>query len=353
MIMKPEEDNKFMQRCLDLASKAQGATYPNPLVGAVIVHDGSIIGEGFHLKAGSAHAEVIAVNSVADSRLLKSSTLYVNLEPCSHHGKTPPCSDLIISSGIKKVVIGTKDTSDKVSGRGISNLVNAGCNVITEVLGKESRWINRRFFTFHEKKRPYIILKWAQSADGFLDYVRDYNTGVKPVWISGEVERVLVHRWRAEEQSILAGAGTLRADNPLLNVREWPGVDPIRIILSSSGSVDERSALFRIPGKNILFTHNNGNEIINTVRVKIDNNRSSASQMAEYLFNLGLQSVMVEGGAKVLDHFITTGLWDEARIFYGKAHFNEGIPAPTLNGKIHKEGIFSRSILKVIVNEVD
>lgn len=342
-----------MQRCLDLAGKANGATYPNPLVGAVVVHDGSIIGEGFHMKAGTPHAEVIALNSVADRKLLKSSILYVNLEPCSHYGKTPPCSDLIISSGIMKVIIGTKDTSDKVSGRGIANLVNAGCEVKTGVLEKESRWINRRFFTFHEKKRPYIILKWAQSADGFLDYRRDFITGQKPVWISGEAERVLVHRWRAEEQSILAGAGTLRADNPLLNVREWPGTDPIRIILSGSGSVDEESAVFQTPGKNILFTHNGGSEIINTVRVKMNRNKNSASQIADYLFNSGVQSVLVEGGAKVLDHFISTGLWDEARIFYGKANFCDGVGVPLISGKIHEEEIFSRSVLKVVVNEVD
>ncbi len=186
--MPEKDDIKFMQRCLDLASKSEGRTYPNPLVGSVIVHNGRIIGEGYHLKAGEPHAEVVAINSVNEKELLSSSTLYVNLEPCSHFGKTPPCSDLIISRSIKKVVIGTTDTSEKVSGKGIAKLKESGCEVITGVLEEKCRWINRRFFTFHEKKRPYIILKWAQSADGFLDAERSKDHIRKPLWITGNSE---------------------------------------------------------------------------------------------------------------------------------------------------------------------
>jgi len=351
--MHPSDNIKFIRRCLDLAVRAEGMTYPNPLVGSVIVHNGLIIGEGYHLKAGGPHAEKIAIDSVADKEMLKSSTLYVNLEPCSHFGKTPPCSDLIISAGIKKVIIGTKDTSDKVSGKGISNLKNADCEVITGVLEQECRWINRRFFTFNEKKRPYIILKWAQSADGFIDTNRHDDSGQKPAWITGEAERVLVHKWRAAEQAILAGAGTIRADNPRLNVREWSGRNPVRGILSSSGLLNEGFAVFNINGTNVVFTNNADAKIANAVMVKLDERSSSALQITNYFFNSGIQSMLIEGGAKVLNHFISSGLWDEARIFCGKDYFKEGIRTPVLNGKILLQKKYSGSSLKVILNEID
>jgi diaminohydroxyphosphoribosylaminopyrimidine deaminase/5-amino-6-(5-phosphoribosylamino)uracil reductase len=251
--------NIFMKRCLEIASKAEGETYPNPLVGSVIVHEGKIIGEGYHIRAGEKHAEITAIDSVSDKSLLKDSTLYVNLEPCSHYGKTPPCADALISYGIPRVVIGTIDTSDKVSGGGIRLLQNAGCEVITGVLEKECRRINRRFFTFNEKKRPYITLKWAQSADGYLDKVRekDKNNGIN--WITGKPERILVHKWRATEEAILAGAGTVRTDNPILNVREWPGRQPVKLILSGSGTIDNNSSVFKsvgTKGQVVVFTYN-------------------------------------------------------------------------------------------------
>ncbi|MDQ1297394.1 MAG: diaminohydroxyphosphoribosylaminopyrimidine deaminase, partial [Bacteroidota bacterium] len=200
------DDIKFMQRCLDLAQKAEGMTRPNPMVGSVIVRGGVIIGEGYHLKAGGPHAEVVAINSVMDKSLLRSSALYVNLEPCSHFGKTPPCADLIVSSGLRKVFIGPGDTSEKISGQGIAILKKAGLEVKTGILEEKCRYINRRFFTFNEKKRPYIVLKWAQSADGFLDIERRKAVQQRPTWITGEAERVLVHKWRATEQAILVGA---------------------------------------------------------------------------------------------------------------------------------------------------
>jgi diaminohydroxyphosphoribosylaminopyrimidine deaminase/5-amino-6-(5-phosphoribosylamino)uracil reductase len=218
--MEDTDNDIFMRRCLELASGAEGITYPNPMVGCVIVHENKIIGEGYHLKPGGPHAEVIAINSVPDKARLKASTLIVNLEPCSHFGKTPPCADFIISNSIPRVVIGTMDTSEKVSGRGIALLKDAGCEVISGVLEKECRWLNRRFFTFHEKKRPYIVLKWAQSADGYIDIQRseDHKTG--PNWITGKPEKVLVHKWRASEQAILVGAGTVNADDPKLDVQD-------------------------------------------------------------------------------------------------------------------------------------
>jgi diaminohydroxyphosphoribosylaminopyrimidine deaminase/5-amino-6-(5-phosphoribosylamino)uracil reductase len=307
MKLQEGDDIKFMRRCLDLAGKAEGMTYPNPLVGSVIVCEGTIIGEGYHLKAGGPHAEVNAINSVSNKRLLGTSCLYVNLEPCSHTGKTPPCTDLIISSGIRKIIIGTADTSEKVSGKGIAKLKNAGCDVITGVLEKECRRINRRFFTYNEKKRPYIILKWAQSADGFLDAERKQETKMQPARITGNSERVLVHKWRASEQSILVGAGTLRADDPQLNVRYWTGRDPIRLILSGSGLPDSNAALFRFNGTNIVFTCNAEMETGNAVIVKLNRGRSAAIQISEYLFRNDIQSVLIEGGAQVLGHFISAG----------------------------------------------
>jgi len=349
--MPEQDDIKFMQRCLDLASKSEGRTYPNPLVGSVIVHNGRIIGEGYHLKAWEPHAEVVAINSVNEKDLFSSSTLYVNLEPCSHYGKTPPCSDMIISRSIKKVVVGTMDTSEKVSGKGIAKLKESGCEVITGVLEDKCRWINRRFFTFHEKKRPYIILKWAQSADGFLDAERSKDHIRKPLWITGNSERVLVHRWRASEQSILAGAGTVRIDNPKLNVRDWTGKDPVRLILSSTGNLDDSSALFKADGRNIVFTHNADAKFRKTIMVMLDKGADSASQITGYLYREGLQSVLIEGGAKVLDHFISSGIWDEARIFRGRDYFKKGVMAPSVRGRSFSHDLFSRSSMEVILND--
>ena len=348
--MAQDNDIKFMRRCLDLAGKAEGMTYPNPQVGSVIVHNDDIIGEGYHFRAGEPHAEVNAINSVKNRELLGKAVLYASLEPCSHHGKTPPCAELIVTSGIRKVVVGTIDTSDKVAGKGILFLKNAGCEVVTGVLENECRWINRRFFSFSEKKRPYIILKWAQSADGYLDYERDKSSSGKPVWITGNPERVLVHRWRAAEQAILAGAGTIRSDNPQLNVRYWTGTNPVRVILSRSGMLDEGAAVFRTDGTNIVFTLNDRIDLINSDIVKLSNNTSTASQVAGYLHGKGIQSVLIEGGAEVLNHFISEDLWDEARIFTGKQFFRKGVRAPVLKGKVLQESEFALSKLDVVLN---
>jgi len=350
--MQAGDDIKFMRRCLDLAVNAEGNTYPNPLVGSVIVYNGMIIGEGYHLKAGGPHAEKIAIDSVIRKDLLHFSTLYVNLEPCSHFGKTPPCSDLIIGSGIKRIVTGTTDTSGKVNGKGISMLRDAGCEVINGILEDECRRVNRRFFTYHEKKRPYIILKWAESSDGYLDIDRDRFSGRRPTWITGKSERVLVHRWRAAEQSILVGAGTIRADNPLLNVREWTGKDPVKLILSSSGCLDKNSLIFSSGGEVIVFTH--VQEIWQEFPARIillDRNISSAIQILNFLYESEIQSLFIEGGAEVLKLFINEGLWDEARIFHGRSAFGGGVKAPELKGRLCSGNEFAESILEVISND--
>jgi diaminohydroxyphosphoribosylaminopyrimidine deaminase / 5-amino-6-(5-phosphoribosylamino)uracil reductase len=351
--MQGKDDIKFMRRCLDLAVSAEGLTYPNPMVGSVIVYEGLIIGEGFHLKAGSPHAEEYAIISVKDKALLPDAVLYVNLEPCSHFGMRPPCADLIIKEGIRKVVIGTLDTSDKVSGKGIEKLKSAGCEVVIGIIEDECRFINRRFFTFHEKKRPYIILKWAQSADRFIGIERGKKSERKPTWIIGKAEKVLVHKWRASEQSILAGAGTIRADNPELTVRDWSGKSPMRLVLSGSGDLGINQPLFRTIGTDIVFTHSTSVQIPDSEAVIIDKNRDSLLQVAEYLYSKEIQSVIIEGGAQVMNHYISIGLWDEARIFKGTKNFINGIEAPVIKGKIQSITKFSSSELQVILNESD
>ena len=345
--MVETDENKFMRRCLELASKAEGLTYPNPMVGSVVVYKGRIIGEGYHLKAGESHAEVNAINSVTDKSKLISSTLYVNLEPCSHYGKTPPCADFIISNKIPRVIIGTTDTSDKVSGQGIQKLRDTGCEVKTGVIEDECRNLNKRFFTFHEKKRPYIILKWAESADGFLDSERSENQKAEPNWITGKPERILVHKWRASEQTILVGAETMRKDSPKLNVREWKGPDPLKLVLSSSGDVDTTSFVNKTIDTAIVFTHNSGSYIPDAKKIVLKEDVSSAVQISDYLYNAGFQSLFVEGGGKVLSHFISEGLWDEARIFKGPEYFTKGVKAPQFKGIHVLKTVFSGSILEI------
>ncbi len=357
-------NEKYMRRCLDLAVKAEGFTYPNPMVGSVIVHNGKIIGEGFHLRSGGPHAEVIAINSVEDKQLLKESTIYVNLEPCSHHGKTPPCADLIIYCGIPNVVIGTPDSNAKVSGNGIRKLKAAGHNVVVGVLQDECRYLNRRFFTCHEKRRPYVILKWAESSDGYIDIDPLAKDGRGSYWISGLPERVLVHRWRAAEQAILTGGRTVRVDNPGLNVRLWSGYDPLRVVLSRSGNIDKSASVFKTikkkcknadgrtaygsRGPTLMFTAGDINNFPGCEVVRLSDETEAATQVLEQLYNLGLQSVIVEGGAGTLNHFISLGLWDEARIFAGKIPFTNGVKAPEITGKATCVWPFEKCTLKVI-----
>jgi diaminohydroxyphosphoribosylaminopyrimidine deaminase / 5-amino-6-(5-phosphoribosylamino)uracil reductase len=344
-------DIKYMRRCLELACKAEGLTYPNPMVGSVIVHDGLIIGEGYHLRSGGPHAEVIAINSVSDRQKLKESTLYVSLEPCSHFGKTPPCSDYIISCSIPRVVIGTTDSNEKVSGRGITKLQEAGCEVKVGVLGEECRWLNRRFFTYHEKKRPYIILKWARSADGYIDLIRTAEMKAEPNWITGKAERCLVHKWRSEEQSILAGGNTVRTDDPGLNVRFWAGRNPLRIILSGSGNISSEAAVFNEEEKILLFTENAGLKLPGADTVLISSGLPAGMQITAHLYKEGIQSLFIEGGAAVLNHFISNDLWDEARIFTGDQLFRNGVKAPEIAGTVKEKIRFGQSSLEILINE--
>lgn len=317
----------YIKRCLQLAKNGLPAAMPNPSVGAVIVFKDQIIGEGYTSAYGGPHAEVNAINSVKDKSLLKKSTIYVSLEPCSHFGKTPPCCDLIIEHGIPEIVIGTIDTNIKVAGKGVQKLIDAGRKVVLGILEKECKESNKRFFTFHEKKRPYIILKWAESQDGFIapsEEKRKLQNGEekKPVWITNPFSRQLVHKWRAEEQAILVGTQTVIDDNPKLNVRDWAGKNPIRIVLDKNNRISEESHIFDNQAKTMLLTDR-----------EIDYSKNIAIQIADTLFYNNIQSVIIEGGRRTLQTFIDEDLWDEARVFKGSVFFEEGIKAPVLPKK--------------------
>ncbi len=321
------------------------------MVGSVIVYDENIIGEGWHHKAGAPHAEVNAIQSVSDKTLLKKATIYVSLEPCSHFGKTPPCSDLIIAKDIKKVVIGIMDPFVEVAGRGIKKLMDAGCDVRVGILEEKSRELNKRFLTFHQKKRPYIILKWAQSQDGFL--VPEKQKKREPVWISNNFSKQVVHKWRSEEQAILVGTNTAVADNPKLNTRFWDGPSPTRIVLDRKSRIPKNSALFDGSVKTIVLTEENAEapSTQNLIFEQLDFAKNLPQQIGEVLYRHQLQSVIIEGGARTLQSFIDKGIWDEARVFTGKIQFKKGIKAPEFSGKIISEENITGDNLKIFYND--
>jgi diaminohydroxyphosphoribosylaminopyrimidine deaminase/5-amino-6-(5-phosphoribosylamino)uracil reductase len=324
---------KYMQRCIDLAKNGLGTTYPNPLVGSVIVYNDKIIGEGWHRKAGEPHAEVNAINSVKNQSLLSQSTIYVSLEPCSHFGKTPPCSELIISKNIPNIVIGTIDPFAQVSGAGIQKLKDAGRNVTVGILENECNQLNKRFFTFHTQKRPYIILKWAESADGYIAPLRKPKQ--EPVWLSNVYSRQLVHKWRSEEQAILVGTQTVLDDNPSLTVRDWSGRHPIRIVLDQNNRISKESSIFDNQAQTILLS-----------MTEIDYSKKIGVQIANFLFNHGIQSVIIEGGSKTLQTFIDENIWDEARIFKGVSLLHQGIKRPQISAQYNaKEYILNDELL--------
>ena len=348
---------KYMQRCIELARQGFGNTAPNPMVGSVIVYKDKIIGEGYHLIFGEAHAEVNAINSVKDKSLLKESTLYVNLEPCSHYGKTPPCANLIASLGIPDVVVGAIDTAAHVSGKGIEILKKAGCNVITGVLEKECRLLNARFFTFHEKRRPYIILKWAQTEDGFIDLIREQGSAVQPNWITNEYAKTVVHKWRSEEQAILVGTHTVIADNPELTSRYWFGKNPLRIVLDRELKLGKTYKVFNELAETIIIAdlqYANSTFEFKKLNIGIefvDYKKDFFSQLFGILVERNIQSVIIEGGQITLDSFIKNGFWDEARIFTGSKKFYEGIKAPDILGDIFIKEQLGNSKLILMYNK--
>lgn len=342
----------YIKRCIELAQNALGNTYPNPMVGSVIVYQNKIIGEGWHKKAGEAHAEVNAIASVKDTTLLKKATIYVSLEPCSHFGKTPPCADLIIHHKIPKVIVGSLDPNPKVAGRGVKKLLEAGCKVNVGVLDDECKNLNKRFFTFHQKKRPYIILKWAQSSDGFIA-PKAQETG-KPLWISSKASKQLLHKWRSEEQAILVGTTTVLKDNPQLTNRLWEGNSPVRVILDQHLKINKDAAVLDGTVKTIVFTSKTKSEYPHFKNVFFESilfNEKLPYSICEVLFKHHIQSVIIEGGTQTLQTFIEANLWDEARVFTGKIVLKEGIEAPVLNLKATQTDIIFEDQLNLYYND--
>ncbi len=350
---------KYIKRCLQIAKNGLGTARPNPSVGAVVVYNNKIIGEGFTSSYGQNHAEVNAIESVKDKSLLKEATIYVTLEPCAHFGKTPPCADLIVKHQFKKVVIGCVDSNNLVAGKGIERLNNAGIKVIVGVLEDECREHHKRFFTNQEKKRPFIILKWAETKDGCIaPLTKDEN---RPVWISNPYSQQLVHQLRSREHAILVGTNTVIADNPKLNVRSWYGENPIRIVLDRNLRIPKSANVFDKSVKTIVITESRSlktkNVISNEVEKsqliyeKIDFTKKIASQICEVLQKHQIQSLIIEGGTQTLQTFIDENLWDEAMIFIGDCEFGMGVKSPIFKKTVIEEKNIKSDVLKIYTND--
>jgi len=329
-------DELYMKRCLELAEMGNGQVSPNPLVGCVIVSGGQIIGEGYHKKYGQAHAEVNAVNAVIEKYgeeaavLLKNATVYVSLEPCAHFGKTPPCADLLIRHQVQKVVIGNRDPFPDVDGKGMEKLLHAGIEVVSGVLETECSFVNRRFFTRITQNRPYIILKWARTANGYFAPKNSVQH-----WISGPLAKKLVHKWRTEEDAILIGKQTAITDNPQLSAREWPGRNPIRIMIDRKLEVADNSNIYNDQAKTIVINEQKTDVINNIHYIQMEDMQYYLPQKIAYqLYLMDIQSIIIEGGANILNQFIAAGLWDEARVFNSAHSWDTGIFSPQINGRI-------------------
>lgn len=338
-----------MWRCIHLACNGQQGAAPNPMVGAVIVCDDQIIGEGYHRRCGEAHAEVNAIRSVRQPELLKRSTIYVSLEPCSHYGKTPPCADLIIEKQIPRVVVGCIDPFSKVSGRGIQKLKDAGIEVTVGVLEAECRSLNRRFITFHGEKRPYIVLKWAQSADRFIDIKR---TGGNPVVLSSVETQMLVHKLRAESKAIMVGRQTALMDNPSLTVRNWYGNNPLRLVLDRNLTLPAGLHLFDGSVPTVVFTEKEKQSQFNLTYCSLDFTENIIPQILTYLYEHNIQSLLVEGGTQLLQSFIDIDIWDEIWVEQTPDCLIDGVRAPVLplSGRLKTEKHFTSDYLHFIHN---
>ena len=337
---------------MSIAKKGIGYSRPNPSVGAVIVWNNTIIGEGYTSSYGGNHAEVNAINSVKDKTLLKEATIYVTLEPCSHHGKTPPCADLIIKYQFKKVVIGCIDSNRLVAGKGVERLKKAGVDVLVGVLESECLYHHRRFFTVQEKQRPYIILKWAETKDGFIAPLSKEKQ--QPVWISNQYSQQLVHQWRSQEHAIMVGTSTVIDDNPTLNVRSWSGQNPVRIVLDRSLRIPKTATIFDKSVQTIVITDVGAKPQQfdkNLIFEEIYFSKNIAIQICEVLQKNKIQSVIIEGGLQTLQTFIDEDLWDEARVFVGDKEFKEGVPSPKLNRVTNEEMNLHTDVLKKYRND--
>lgn len=322
-------DEKFMQRALDLAVLGAGKVSPNPMVGCVIVHQGKIIGEGWHQLYGKAHAEVNAVNAVENKDLLREATVYVTLEPCAHQGKTPPCADLLVKHQVKRVVVCNEDPHPLVGGKGLEKLRKAGIALTIGVLATQGKEVNKRFFTGVLKQRPYVIFKWAETADGFIAK-KNYDSK----WISNKMSRTLVHKWRTEEDSIMVGGNTARYDNPKLNARLWKGRNPARIVIDRRLKLPSDLHLYNQQQLTLVYNQLNRSQAPNLEFIKLDEDHF-LEEVLHDLYEKKIRSIIVEGGSTLINLFVKQNLWDEARIFKSStAVFHEGIPAPNIHGRL-------------------
>ena len=339
-------DEIYMQRCIELGSLGMGKTYPNPTVGSVIVHKDKIIGEGWHKEAGGPHAEVNAINSVEDTSLLYSATLYVSLEPCAHQGKTPACVDLILKHSIPRVIIGCEDPFEKVSGRSIKKLRDAGVEVISGILERKCIESHKRFFCFNSNKRPYIILKWAESADGFIAPTNQKKG--KPFWITSQDSKTYVHKWRTEEASILVGRRTAEMDNPFLTARKWKGNQPLRLVIDPELKLSKNLNLFDDKSETWVFSKKiKENNLTNKfIQIPFE---YSLQEMMLILYKKEISSILVEGGRETIQNFIDQNLWDEARVFFSFKEIGSGISAPNIKGTLQSEVNISSDKLKTYI----
>ncbi len=348
-------DEFYLKRCLELASLGMGKVSPNPMVGCVIVLDNRIIGEGFHQEFGKAHAEPNAISAVFNTfgdeaeNLLKQATAYVNLEPCAHFGKTPPCADLLVRHQLKRVVIGNTDPFLSVDGKGIEKLKNAGIDVVSNILDEECRYFNRRFFTRIQKQRPFIILKWAETANGYFATINGHQK-----WISGALAKRLAHRWRTEEDAILIGKQTAIYDNPQLTAREWPGKNPVRLVIDKNLEIPFANHLFNKEAKTIILNEVKTDIIENVHYIQMeDMHFYLAQKIAFQLYLMDIQSVIIEGGAKILKQFLEANLWDEARIFTSANSWNEGVSSPVINGDLQEQINVGDDKLSIYINHTN
>lgn len=337
-------DAFYMQRCLQLAALGINTAPPNPLVGCVIVHNDVIIGEGWHYKAGSPHAEVNAIHAVSNTELLKESTVYVNLEPCAHFGKTPPCADLLIKHRVKKVVIGCQDSFAEVNGAGITKLKKANIEVVIGVLNYKAKLLNQAFFTFHAKKRPFILLKWAQTFDGFFDKnrVKD-DTGIN--WITGEEAKNFTHNLRAKSQAILVGSNTINVDNPSLNTRNVSGASPLRMVLDRSNKTNLNVKVYNDGSPTVVFTKTLRKIPEHVQQIQLADADNPLKQILDYCYQNNIQNLMVEGGATLLQQFIEKDLWDKAHVLVGNITYGVGILAPVLSKEFIISSVGADSLL--------
>ncbi len=343
-----------MLRCIQLGKKGLGTAAPNPMVGCVVVHKNKIIGEGFTSPYGGAHAEVNAINSVKDKELLSMAALYVSLEPCSHFGKTPPCTNLIIEHKIPEVFIGLQDPHDKVSGKGIEKLKASGCEVTIGVLEKECRIHHKRFLSLQEKKRPYLILKWAETQDGFIaPNTKARKKTPEPVWITNTYSKQLVHKWRSEEQAILVGTNTILEDNPKLTVRSWEGKHPTRVILDKDLKIPSGFHVLDKSIQTIVFTQiADSSKYMDGIDYElIDFSAPIGKQICSTLYKHSITSLFIEGGSKTLQTFINEGLWDEARVFKGSTNFKSGITSPKISGELLETKPILSDTLSIFIND--